>query len=145
MKILITTLFLLTGSASYAAEPQEWTLNQSTEDFIVGGWKLEVFTTTEDGVTKDWCDGLHGLIMYTKSGQMSVAINCDESQKDKNVYYAGNYKVDQNKVSHLVTNSINPDLIDKTLVRSATHRGRNTLIYEGNLNGSGFFVEWTRK
>jgi len=70
---------------------------------VTGVWKLTDFKLDDgEGNVKPWCEGSHGVIIYTEK-YMSVAINC-RSNPDKQVHYSGPYHIEGNVVVHNVQN-----------------------------------------
>ena len=108
-----------------------------------GTWHLEAFTIThpEKG-TRDWGTNLRGLLIYSSTGHVSVAINKDvkrdtaagataspagtTSEKDlldAMLFYAGTFSVNGSVITHHVTIASNPARIGKEMIRFAALDG----------------------
>lgn len=101
---------------------------------VAGAWTLESFVELrEDGSQISWCVGPTGMLIYTESGFMSVAINCDKSTPEGSPsteaghrqFYSGRFSIDnaQAAIVHHVTNSTMEKFMGKDLVRLATVEG----------------------
>lgn len=95
---------------------------------IVGVWSLESFTIVDgNNNTKNWGKNVHGLLIYTNSGHMSVSMNRDmesTGNEFKDIYdagllYSGSFKIDGNTIIHKVTEASNPQRIGKDQTRYA--------------------------
>jgi hypothetical protein len=90
---------------------------------LLGVWKLNEFTLTNNGTTRHWRTEAHGLLIYDKSGYMSVSINSiinDDSVLDSVLFYAGTYTLEGSVVRHKVLNATDPNRIGIELLRVAT-------------------------
>jgi hypothetical protein len=93
---------------------------------FVGAWDLVSFTIfSSDGSNRAWGDGLHGLLIYTETGHVSVSINkkpVSSSPKDvldSVLFYAGNYAAKGSTIVHQVTQATNPSRIGREMIRYA--------------------------
>ncbi len=96
---------------------------------IVGTWLLESFLIeSKQNEKRDWGVNVHGLLIYTPSGYMSVSINKDVEKKstveaqnyfDSILFYSGTFSVDAEIVKHQVTEASNPNRIGKEQIRFA--------------------------
>lgn len=96
---------------------------------IVGTWLLESFLIESlQNEKRDWGANVHGLLIYTSSGHMSVSINKDVEKKstveaqnyfDSILFYSGTFSVDVEIVKHQVTEASNPNRIGKEQIRFA--------------------------
>lgn len=95
---------------------------------VVGVWSLESFIIVDENKnTKNWGNNVHGLLIYAKSGHMSVSMNRDmvsTGNEFKDIYdagllYSGKFKIDGNIIVHKVTEASNPLRIGKDQTRYA--------------------------
>lgn len=103
----------------------------------IGSWELKSFEieSPEKGM-RPWGTNTRGLLVYSATGHVSVAINKDivaTGNPDKDLFdsilfYAGTYKVEENVVRHQVTIASNPARVGKEMVRFATLDGNNLTI-----------------
>lgn len=96
------------------------------KDQIVGTWALDAFTIyPKEGGSRPWGQDVRGLLVYTDSGHVSVAINrsaASDSPKDvldSVLFYAGTYSVEGNTIRHQVTQATNPARIGREMIRYA--------------------------
>ena len=101
-----------------------------------GTWQLEAFTIThpEKG-TRDWGTNLRGMLIYSSTGHVSVAINrditsapADIAPSDKDfldamLFYAGTFSVNGTVITHHVTIASNPARVGKEMIRFAALAG----------------------
>ena len=113
-----------------------------------GTWHLEAFTIAhpEKG-TRDWGTNLRGLLIYSSTGHVSVAINkdvkrdttagatasptdttaaaapTDKDLLDSMLFYAGTFSVNGTVITHHVTIASNPARIGKEMIRFAALAG----------------------
>ena len=96
---------------------------------IVGTWLLEGFLieSPQKG-QRNWGTNIHGLLIYSPSGHMSVSINRDVEKKsdgdgqnyfDSILFYSGTFDVDGETIKHQVTEASNPTRIGKEQIRFA--------------------------
>lgn len=100
---------------------------------FIGTYKLESFEIEENsGHRRPWGKDVHGLLIYTADGYMSVSINKAVETKSDNdsknifdsiLFYSGTYQVDDDMITHQVTQASNPQRIGKTLLRYASVEG----------------------
>jgi hypothetical protein len=100
---------------------------------FAGTYKLESFEIEENsGYRRPWGKDVHGLLIYTADGYMSVSINkaveTNSENDSKNIFdsilfYSGTYKADEGTIAHQVTQASNPQRIGKTLLRYANVDG----------------------
>lgn len=100
-----------------------------TLEQVIGTYSLESFILQKSEVEKsDWGTEVHGLLLYTATGHMSVSINkAIESSPDGEIqdifdsilFYAGTFLVSGNEIIHKVTEASNPARVGKSLIRYA--------------------------
>lgn len=100
---------------------------------FAGTYKLESFEIEENsGHRRPWGKDVHGLLIYTADGYMSVSINKAVETKSDNdsknifdsiLFYSGTYQADAGTITHQVTQASNPQRIGKTLLRYASVEG----------------------
>ena len=101
-----------------------------------GTWQLEAFTITHpDKGTRDWGVNLRGLLIYSSTGHVSVAINrditsapadiapSDKDLLDAMLFYAGTFSVNGSVITHHVTIASNQARIGKEMIRFAALDG----------------------
>lgn len=103
----------------------------------IGSWELRSFEieSAEKG-KRPWGTNTRGLLVYSATGHVSVAINKDivaTGNPDKDLFdsilfYAGTYRVEENVVRHQVTIASNPARVGKEMVRFATLDGNDLTI-----------------
>lgn len=96
---------------------------------IVGTWLLESFLIeSKQNEIQNWGSNIHGLLIYTTSGHMSVSINKDVEKKstvevenyfNSILFYSGNFSIDCDIIKHQVTEASNPNRIGKEQIRFA--------------------------
>ena len=101
---------------------------------IQGTWLLEAFELeSPEGIRKPWGQAIHGLLIYTPTGHMSVSINKavenDSTQSemenlfDSILFYSGTYQVEGTMIRHQVTEASNPSRIGREMLRYAELTG----------------------
>lgn len=111
---------------------------------FVGTYKLESFEIEEtSGLKRSWGKDVHGLLIYTSDGHMSVSINKAVENKSDNdsknifdsiLFYSGTCAVEGDVITHKVTEASNPQRIGKDMIRYAKTEGtRVTLSGSANL------------
>ena len=98
-----------------------------------GTWQLEAFTITQpEKGTRDWGTNVRGLLIYSSTGHVSVAINrdiinaaapSDKELLDAMLFYAGTFSVNGTVITHHVTIASNPARIGKEMIRFAALAG----------------------
>ncbi len=121
---------------------------------LVGTWILEKSDNPlPDGSVVPYCTGVHGMIIYTTEGYVSVALNCaaqgngDEPAdiSGRKFFYAGTYKFDGKNVSHKMLNASQPELIGTSFTRRVSIDARGTrLILSGTNQGQEFSAHWKK-
>ena len=110
-------------------------------DKFVGAWHLRSFDISKNGEDPaPWGSDIHGRIVYTADGTVSVAMNkaIEEPRKDsRNVlaslnFYAGTYRVEGDTMIHTVTEASAPSRIGKELRRTFELSG-DTLTFLGRV------------
>ncbi len=97
---------------------------------LFGAWKLQEFIIDDSQGSKLWRPGAHGLLIYSETGHMSVAINSelsDGSVIDSMLFYSGTYEVEGKSVRHRVSNATDPQRIGQELFREAYFSDARTL------------------
>jgi len=119
---------------------------------LVGTWILEKSDNPlPDGRVVSYCTGVHGMIIYTAEGYVSVALNCDaegdgEEPADisgRKFFYSGTYKYDGKHVTHTMLNASQPELIGNSFKRDVKINGRQ-LILSGENQGQVFSAQWKK-
>lgn len=96
---------------------------------IEGSWELVSFELEGlDSKVLPWGSNAHGLLIYAKSGQMSVSINRDMTSEgeeanrifDSILFYSGIYRIEGTSIFHIVKNASNPNRIGKEMIRYAS-------------------------
>lgn len=100
-----------------------------------GTWTLLSFEIeANDGIRKSWGQDVHGLLIYSPSGHMSVSINKtpeddpdqteSENLFDSILFYSGTYRIDEGSepalIRHQVTQASHRARIGKEMIRYAT-------------------------
>lgn len=104
-------------------------------DGIQGTYKLQSFEIeTPEGTRSPWGQRAHGLLIYSDTGHVSVAINKaiendptqseSENLFDSILFYAGSYSVEGNLIRHQVTEASNPSRVGKEMIRYAEWKGK---------------------
>jgi hypothetical protein len=119
---------------------------------LVGTWILERSDNPlPDGSVVPYCTGVHGAIIYTREGYVSVALNCGPSQghpepadvSGRKFFYMGKYTFDGANVTHTLLNASQPELIGTAVTRSVRIDG-SELILTGENQGQLFSATWRR-
>lgn len=121
---------------------------------IVGTWILEKSNNPlPDGSVVPYCTGVHGMIIYTAEGFVSVALNCGEKPEGietepadisgRKFFYAGTYTFDGTRVTHTMLNASQPELIGKSFSRDVK-LNKSKLILTGENQGQHFSAHWVR-
>ena len=98
-----------------------------------------------------YCTGVHGFIIYTKEGYVSVALNCapvgngpePADVSGRKFFYTGTYQYDGTKVTHQLLNASQPEMIGETATRQVTING-SELILTGTNQGQQFSAYWKK-
>jgi hypothetical protein len=102
------------------------------KSFYCGTWALESFTIEHPEKGKrDWGSNLRGLLIYSSSGHVSVAINKDIKESgnpekdtlDAMLFYAGTFEVSGTTISHNVTIASSPARVGREMIRYASLDG----------------------
>ena len=140
-KCLVLLLLSLISAEVYAASSP-----------LVGTWILEKSENPmPDGSLVSYCTGVHGLIIYTEDGYVSVALNCDPVGHGKEpadvsgrkFFYAGTYQFDGKKATHLMLNASQPELIGESFSRDVSING-SELVLTGVNQGQAFSAYWKK-
>ena len=141
MKLLLSLALLITSTTGFGATSP-----------LVGTWILEKSENPmPDGSVVSYCTGVHGLIIYTEEGYVSVALNCDPQGKGhepadvsgRKFFYAGTYQFDGKRATHQMLNASQPELIGESFSRDVTIQG-SELILTGMNQGQAFSAYWRR-
>lgn len=121
---------------------------------FVGTYKLESFEIEEhSGHKRPWGKDVHGLLIYTADGYMSVSINkaveAKSDNESKNIFdsilfYSGTYQVDEGTITHQVTQASNPQRIGKTLLRYANVEGDKVALSSPKESFGTAHLTWKR-
>jgi hypothetical protein len=100
-------------------------------------WELKSFEidSPEKG-KRSWGKDVRGLLFYSDTGHVSVAINRDltdtgnpdKDQFDAILFYAGTYSVEGNVVKHQVTIASSPSRVGKEMVRFISMNGNEITL-----------------
>lgn len=119
---------------------------------LVGTWILEKSENPmPDGSIVSYCTGVHGMIIYTEEGYVSVALNCaavgngpePADISGRKFFYAGTYQYDGKVATHQMMNASQPELIGESFTREVTIQGTE-LILTGVNQGQKFSAYWRR-
>lgn len=119
---------------------------------LVGTWILEKSENPmPDGSIVSYCTGVHGMIIYTEAGYVSVALNCaavgngpePADISGRKFFYAGTYQFDGKVATHQMMNASQPELIGESFSREVTIQGAE-LILTGVNQGQKFSAYWRR-
>jgi hypothetical protein len=119
---------------------------------LVGTWVLEKSENPmPNGSVVSYCTGVHGFIIYTEEGIVSVALNCaPEGQgpepadiSGRKFFYTGTYQFDGRRAIHTLLNASQPELIGTSFTRAVTIRD-SELILSGVNQGQVFSAVWRR-
>jgi hypothetical protein len=119
---------------------------------LIGTWILEKSENPmPDGTLVPYCTGVHGLIIYTEEGYVSVALNCDAvghgtepaDISGRKFFYAGTFTFDGHLAKHKMINASQPELIGSEFTRQVTIVG-NELILTGVNQGQQFSAYWKK-
>ncbi len=120
---------------------------------IAGVWALEAFDIENlEKINRSWGKNVRGLLQYSETGHVSVAINkdmiatnnADKDALDAILFYAGTYTVEGDLVRHQVTVASNPNRVGKEMLRFAKLDGnRLTLTTPQESYGIATLI-WTR-
>jgi hypothetical protein len=100
--------------------------------FYCGTWALEAFTIEHPEKGKrEWGSNLRGLLIYSSTGHVSVAINKDIKESgnpdkdtlDAMLFYAGTFEVSGTTISHNVTIASSPSRVGREMIRYASLDG----------------------
>lgn len=96
---------------------------------LTGSWELMSFEVeSPEKEKRPWGTNTRGLLMYSETGHVSVAINKDiistgRTEKDlldSILFYAGTYSLEGNVVRHQVTLASSPSRVGKEMIRFAS-------------------------
>ena len=157
LKLNLIALGLLTAQTTLAASIP----NIAGEPKLFGSWELTKFEIiSTDGTTVPFCENSTGIIIYEKSGHMSVSINCGEHGADKvpskkspgddyggMLFYAGSFEIQGDSVVHHITNSSHTSLIGKDAIRKVETLTDTDLVLTGKFGSGGqtLRIEWIRE
>ena len=124
------------------------------KDQILGAWALASFEIeTPSGTRRSWGQNAHGLLIYDKTGRMSVSINRDadaatedkfERIFDSILFYSGRFEVKATEIFHTVENASNPERIGKKLVRSAALSGNELTLSSPKEDFGTAHLKWRK-
>lgn len=145
MKSIAITLSVLVGLL---------TMNSSFAgaNSLVGVWALEKSENPmPDGRVVSYCTGVHGYIIYTQEGFVSVALNCapqgngsePADVSGRKFFYTGRYAFDGKTVTHTLLNASQPELIGMSFDRTVTNDGER-LVLSGVNQGQTFSAHWKK-
>jgi quinol monooxygenase YgiN len=144
------TLLIIAYALNHASAFAQKSLSQSQ---LMGGWELTDFTIHSPGQKdQDFCAGATGRILYERSGEMSVSINCGPRKEEKEpadaygrqLFYAAHFKIQGDEVVHTITNSNSPELIGKSLIRKVAQLDKKRLLLTGPLGAGSLSIGWKR-
>ncbi len=121
---------------------------------IVGEWRLKEYVVTIDDAEVPWCDGANGMLIYTASGYMSVAINCagavaDDAPSrvfDNRLMYAGTYSFQSDhEVVHHIHNCSQLEQIGDDVIRTFVLDDQRLVLTGKPFKGRrAFRIVWER-
>ena len=147
MKNIFAIIALLSLTATAYAKP-----GQITAADLVGVWKLiKSENPMPDGTTVSYCNEVHGYIIYTSEGYVSVSLNCgpqlNESEpanvSGRKFFYTGTYDVKGSEVTHHLENASDTQLIGSDSKRYVTF-ARSVLVLTGENQGQSFSAFWQK-
>src|SRR6185437_7029769 len=142
---LLTILAVL----SFAVATFGRTTKYSGSD-LVGVWRLiQSEDPMPNGTIVPYCNGVHGYIIYTPDGHVSVALNCGPRANKvepadvsgRMYFYTGTYRVSGNTVTHYIENASDTQLIGDSVTRNIELHG-DTLELSGLSQGQKFSATW---
>lgn len=119
---------------------------------VVGTWILEKSDNPlPDGTVVPYCTGVHGMIIYTAEGYVSVSLNCGPKGEaaepadisGRKFFYAGTYQFDGAQVTHNLLNASQENLIGSSFTRDVTIDGAS-LVLSGENQGQVFSAHWKK-
>jgi hypothetical protein len=122
---------------------------------LVGVWELKEYVVTSDAGTEvPWCSEPFGMLIYTASGHMSVAINCRGAPQaeapskpfNDRLLYAGTYTVTgASEVVHHIQNTSQLDQLGDSVTRTFELKGSRLVLSGKPFKGRrAFRIVWTR-
>lgn len=148
IKKLGLMLMILLGNIAFAG-------SNPVDSQLMDAWTLKEFVIiSPNGQEAAFCGGVTGLIIYEKSGHMSVSINCGPQDPirvpaddyGRQLFYAGRFQIRGSDVAHKITNASSSSLIGKELVRKVEVLTDKVLVLTGPFGSSGqhLRIVWQR-
>jgi hypothetical protein len=147
MKAFVPAILLLISAATAYGESAPLV----PSDFV-GVWKLvKSENPMPDGSLVTYCNGVHGYIIYTAEGYVSVSLNCGPKVSDnepadisgRKFFYTGTFTLEGNVVTHHLENASDVQLIGTDSVRTAGLIG-SVLVLTGVNQGQTFSAYWQK-
>jgi hypothetical protein len=148
MKMLLSLLASLTLANTAFASP----LQTITATDLVGTWILvDSLNPNSTGPDEPYCNGVHGKIIYTADGYVSVSLNCGPRLKasepadisGRKFFYSGKFSLEGSQVTHHLDNASDVNLIGTDTVREASLDGP-LLTLKGVNQGRTFTAVWRK-
>lgn len=81
---------------------------------IIGTWRLQEYRLNgaDGAVSHPWGPGSVGFLLYTEDGHWSATLKVEDTRTGKDMFQAvcGAYKLEEDKMTHIVVLSSNPDI-----------------------------------
>lgn len=129
------------------------TLAGPSDSKLYGAWQLTKFEIiSKNHESQEFCSGMTGKIIYEKSGEMSVSINCapeaDEREPaddyNRMLFYAAKFEIRGDEVVHHIANTSQPSLLGKNLVRKVVRLTDDELVLTGLLGDGSLRIAWRK-
>jgi hypothetical protein len=147
--VIAAISFIASFQSSFAAERE----SVLTKKDLIGVWILEESENyMPNGEVVPYCTGSHGMIIYTKEGIVSVALNCGEVEEGtiepanstgRKLSYAGRFSFDGSDVTHHIMNASEPSMIGSEFTRRVELNGQR-LSLSGEIRGQRFTARWIK-
>jgi Lipocalin-like domain len=107
---------------------------------ILGVWQLESWEIQKkDGTFKSRGKNVHGLLMYSSTGHMSVSLTSD----GPDIFYAGTYELKDNRMLHRAEMSFDPKHFTNVR-RRVTLNGDSLILLSDDDAKRGLRLTWKR-
>ncbi len=138
------------GGRAGQAKASEW---GGAVSELEGVWILKKSDNVgPDGKLVPYCTGVHGSIIYTAEGYVSVALNCAPQGVGKEpadisgrkFFYTGRFEFDGKVVTHKLLNASDVHLMGTNFKRKVTIVNGRTLVLSGENQGQKFSAYWEK-